>query len=74
MHPRYTGLPTIIAQEYDYNRLIKFYQTSLFKAIKNHVPARTSLSTGIIVKQLLIERNKSDAVIGMHTQTPVAKI
>ncbi len=71
--PRYTGLPTIIEKEYDYNRLIKFYETSLFKAIKNYVPARTSLSTGIIVKQHLLERNKTDAVIGMHTQTPVAK-
>ena len=61
--PRYTGLPTIIEKEYDYNRLIKFYETSLFKAIKNYVPARTSLSTGIIVKQHLLERNKTDAVI-----------
>ena len=71
--PRYTGLPTVIEQEYDYNRLIKFYETSLFKAIKNYVPARTSLSTGIIVKQHLLERNKTDAVIGMHTETPLAK-
>jgi hypothetical protein len=71
--PRYTGLPTVIEKEYDYNRLIKFYETSLFKAIKNYVPARTSLSTGIIVKQHLLERNKTDAVIGMHTDTPIAK-
>ena len=50
--PTYNGgLPTIIEKEYDYNRLIKFYETSLFRAIKNYIPARTSLSTGIIVKQ-----------------------
>jgi len=72
--PTYNGgLPTIIEKEYDYNRLIKFYETSLFKAIKNYVPARTSLSTGIIVKQHLLERNKSMAVIGVNSNTPIAK-
>mgnify|MGYP003948447691 CR=1 FL=1 len=70
--PTYTGLPTIIEKEYDYNRLIKFYETSLFKAIKNYVPARTSLSTGIIVKQHLLERNKTDAVIAMNLDTVIA--
>ena len=44
--------------KFDYNRLIKFYESSLFKAIKNYVPARTSISTGIIVKPHLLERNK----------------
>ena len=72
--PTYNGgLPTIIEKEYDYNRLIKFYETSLFKAIKNYVPARTSLSTGIIVKQHLLERNKATAVIGVNPNTPIAK-
>jgi hypothetical protein len=72
--PTYNGgLPTTIEKEYDYNRLIKFYETSLFKAIKNYVPARTSLSTGIIVKQHLLERNKTDAVVGININTPMAK-
>jgi hypothetical protein len=72
--PTYNGgLPTTIEKEYDYNRLIKFYETSLFKAIKNYVPARTSLSTGIIVKQHLLERNKTDAVVGININTPMVK-
>jgi len=42
----------------DYIRLIKFFDNSLFKMIKDWVPARTSLATGIVVKQNLLERNK----------------
>ena len=67
------GKPTTIEKRYDYNRLIQFYETSLFKAIKNYVPARTSLSTGIIVKQHLLERNKATTVIGINPNTPMAK-
>jgi hypothetical protein len=43
---------------YDYLRLIKYFDNSIFKAIKNYVPARTSVSTGIVIKQHLLERNK----------------
>jgi hypothetical protein len=43
---------------WDYIRLIKFYDNSLFKMIKDFTPARTSLATGIIIKQTLLERNK----------------
>jgi hypothetical protein len=43
---------------YDYIRLIKYIDNSLFKAIKNYVPARTSVSTGIVIKQHLLERNR----------------
>jgi hypothetical protein len=48
----------IKADPTDYFRLIKFIDNSLFKAIKNYVPARTSVSTGIVVKQHLLERNR----------------
>ena len=43
---------------WEYIRLIKFYNNSLFKMIKDYVPARSNLSTGIIVKSHLLERNK----------------
>jgi len=43
---------------YDYLRLIKFFDDSLFKAIKNYVPARTSVSTGIVIHQNMLERNR----------------
>ena len=43
---------------YDYIRLIKFFDNSLFKMIKDFVPVRTSLASGIVVKQTLLERQK----------------
>jgi hypothetical protein len=42
----------------DFIRLIKFFDNSLFKMIKDFVPARTSLAAGIVIKQNLLERNK----------------
>jgi hypothetical protein len=42
----------------DYFRLIKFYDNSLFKLIKDFIPARTAAATGAIVKQHLLERNR----------------
>ena len=45
-------------QEWDYIRLIQFFDNSLFKTVSDWVPARTSLAAGIIIKQHLLERNK----------------
>lgn len=42
----------------DYLRLIKFFDNSLFKMIKDFVPARTGLATGAVIKQHLLERNR----------------
>ena len=45
----------------DYNsfiRLIQFFDNSLFKMLKDYVPARTSLSTGITISSPVLERNK----------------
>ena len=42
----------------DYLNLIKYFDDSLFRAIKNYVPARTSVSTGIVIKQHMLERNR----------------
>jgi hypothetical protein len=43
---------------YDYIRLIKFFDNSLFKMVKDFVPARTGVATGIVVKQHILERQK----------------
>jgi hypothetical protein len=43
---------------WDYLRLIKYFDNSIFKAIKSYVPARTSVTTGVIVKQHMLERNR----------------
>ena len=42
----------------DFVRLIKFFDNSLFAMIKDFIPARTSLASGIVIKQHLLERNK----------------
>ncbi|MDA9268202.1 hypothetical protein N9P60_00390 [bacterium] len=57
---------------YDYIRLIKYFDNSIFKAIKSYVPARTSVSTGIIIKQHLLERNKHKILKGFKTNTQIA--
>lgn len=39
-------------------RLIQFFDNSLFKMLKDYVPARTNLSTGITIESPILERNK----------------
>ncbi len=41
----------------DFIRLIKFFDNSLFKMIEDFTPARTTLTSGVVVKQNLLERN-----------------
>ena len=43
---------------WDFIRIIKYYNNSLFKMLKDFVPARSSTTTGIIVKSHMLERNK----------------
>ncbi len=43
---------------FDYIRLIKYFDNSLFKMIKDYVPARANASTGIVIKPHILERNK----------------
>ena len=42
----------------DFIRLIKFFDNSLFKMIEDFTPARTTLSSGVVIKQNLLERNR----------------
>jgi len=51
---KYTG-------NYDWNdfiRLIKFFDNSLWKTIKDFIPSKVSAATGISIKQHLLERQK----------------
>jgi hypothetical protein len=43
----------------DYIRLIEFFHNSLFRTLKDFIPARTNLSTGIVYKPHLLERPMS---------------
>jgi hypothetical protein len=42
----------------DFINLISYFDNSLFKMLKDFVPARTALASGIVIKQTLLERNK----------------
>ena len=42
----------------DFVRLIKFYDNSLFKMVKDFTPSNVSLTSGVVVKQHILERNK----------------
>jgi len=52
----------------DYFRLIKYFDNSLFKMIKDFIPARASVATGAIVKQHLLERNRQRPAQVSYTQ------
>jgi hypothetical protein len=45
-------------QEWDYIRLIEFFDNSLFKMLQDFIPARSSLAAGIVIKNTLLDRNR----------------
>lgn len=46
----------------DFVRLIKFFDNTIFKSIKDFIPARSVADTGIIIKPHLLQRNKAKSV------------
>jgi hypothetical protein len=53
------GSGSIAATDYNsFIRLIQFFDNSLFKMLKDYIPARANLSTGITISSPLLERNK----------------
>ena len=58
---------------FDFVRLIKFFDNSLFKMIKDFVPARANVATGIVIKQHLLERNKY-TLPQVNIFTPIAVV
>ena len=64
-YPTLDALRDVYFQKYtsnyniwDYVRLIKFFDNSLFKMIQDFIPAHTDLASGIVIKQHLLERNR----------------
>ena len=43
----------------DYIRLLQFYDNSLFKMVKDFVPARSNAEVGVIIKPNLLQRSKA---------------
>ena len=56
----------------DYVRLIKYFNNSLFKMIQDFVPAKSSVTTGVVIKQHLLERNRYP--IPQVTQSTVSHV
>lgn len=54
----------------DFVRYIKFFDNSLFRMIKDFLPARNSVNTGIIIKPHLLERSKAKSV-SMSVSQPI---
>lgn len=52
----------------DFIRLIKFFDNSIFRMVKDFIPARVVADTGIIIKQHLLERNKAISPVVSWTQ------
>lgn len=42
----------------DYVRLIKFFDNAIFKMVKDYIPARAVVNTGVIIKPHLLQRSK----------------
>lgn len=47
----------------DFVRLIKFFDNTIFKMVKDFVPARSTVNTGIIIKPHVLGRSKAKSVI-----------
>lgn len=47
---------------YDYVRLIKFFDNTVFKTVKDFLPARVVADTGIIIKPHVLSRSKAKSV------------
>lgn len=65
-YPELNNLKNFYFQKYfnkqnifDLIKLLSYFDNSLFKMIKDFVPAKTNLSTGLVIKSHLLERNKS---------------
>ena len=52
----------------DFIRLIRFFDNVIFKMIKDFVPARSTVDTGVVIKPHLLDRSKAKSVVVSLTQ------
>ena len=48
----------------DFIRLIKFFDNSIFRIVRDFIPARSNLNSGIIIKPHLLDKSKAKQVSG----------
>lgn len=53
---------------FDYVRLIKFFDNTIFKMVKDFIPARSVADTGIIIKPHILHRSKAKSPIVTGSQ------
>ena len=57
---------------FDYVRLIKFFDNTIFKMVRDFIPARVTADTGIIIKPHLLQRNKAKSVLLLGSRTELS--
>ena len=48
---------------FSFIRLVRFFDNSIFRTIKDFIPARSNVNTGVIIKSHYLHRNKAKQVI-----------
>lgn len=51
----------------DFIRLIKFFDNSIFRIVRDFIPARSNLNAGIVIKSHLLDKSKAKQVSGSAT-------
>lgn len=73
----YSGLSTVVDyitrdldayNVQDYVRLIKFFDNTVFKMVKDFIPARAVADTGVIIKPHLLQRSKAKSPLLQGTR------
>lgn len=57
---------------FSFIRLVRFFDNSIFRTIKDFVPARSNVNTGVIIKSHFLHRNKAKQVVvtpSLHNYT-----
>ena len=53
---------------FEYVRLIKFFDNTIFKMVKDFIPARSVADTGIVIKPHILQRSKAKSVLTTATE------
>lgn len=57
---------------FDFVRLIKFFDNTIFKMVRDFIPARVTADTGIIIKPHILQRNKAKSPILSGSRTELS--
>lgn len=52
----------------DYVRIVKFFDNTIFKMVKDFIPARSTVDIGIVIKPHILQRSKTKSVVANISQ------